>query len=268
MTGQLVGMLLAGVGALVLVRLARRGLPWAKPAAAGLAVVTLVLAGAVLFPGPTSPRQDRALLENYNTVAGRVLGAYLAERFEGGALLMVPRGFGEGHFVERALIDGLQAGFGERIRVAATVEPVIPDGYLQQLEARIAAGEIHPLEKETLLTESGDWYTTAVLFDAVRRQPDPVDLLVLLAPVPLDFVRAIPRHAGRRPAIALLYPPLANPAEIIGAGRVEALVAMKPPREWTAPKASDAASVFDERYRLMTADGQAVDVHSLLNRRP
>lgn len=47
MTGQLVGMLLAGIGALVLVRLARRGLPWAKPAAAGLAVVTLVLAGPV-----------------------------------------------------------------------------------------------------------------------------------------------------------------------------------------------------------------------------
>ena len=171
---RLLFMLAAGIGAWTLVRMARRGLRWAAPAAAVLAVILLALAGVTLFSGSTPPRRERALLEDYNAVAGRVLGAHLAERLEGAALLIVPREFGEAHFVEQALIEGLKAGFGDRIRVADIVKNVIPDAYLQQLEAKIDAGEIHPLAKETLLTESGDWYTTAVLFDAVSRHPDPV----------------------------------------------------------------------------------------------
>ena len=260
-------MVLAGVGALAMVRMSRRDIAWARPAAALLAVITLVLAGLALFSRPSRPPGDRPLLEDYNTVAGRVLGTYLAERIEGRALLVVPRGFGRDHFVEQALIDGLKAGFGDRIRVADTVEPVIPEGYIRQLDAAIAAGQVESMSRAVLLTEVGDWYTTAVLFDAVQRQPDPVDLLVLLAPVPLDFSRAVQRQAGRRPAIALLYPPMGDPADVLRTRRVEALVTMKPPREWTAPRRADPASFFDQRYRLMAADGQPVDVHRLMNGR-
>ena len=196
-------------------------------------------------------------LQALNASAGEIMGRHLAGRFPGGRVLIVVRPgveTGQGTAEEKSLLEGFQKAVAGHMQIAGTVAPQVPDWFREQLRGKIASGEVMERDTGLMLSATTMWYETQGLADMIRTQPQPVSVIVSITALPADFPGR-PEVAAALPPMALLLAPALNMGRLLDSGRVEAVVAFKPPGDWTAVDApgSDAGKAFNSRYLLVHA---------------
>jgi hypothetical protein len=242
----------------------RQGLDWGLKAIIVSLAVGVPAGGYALIQQLYSARftgEDIAQRSRkYTQVGTEKLGRHLAEKFPGSkALVIGPLPYPYGPLCAstpaqiQTILDGLRAGFGDRIEIVTVVTPVLPPDVLE-------AGwdEDGKMTSSTLLGVE-EWLDAYFFNQMIEREGAGCDLIVSLASAfPEDYKQLSLYNQDPRPKLALWFP--ANyergyaVRDAIVEGDIDAIVVGRLIRSSGGSVPSDLDEAFDRMYFLLTGE--------------
>ncbi|MBI1372990.1 MAG: hypothetical protein GC159_09540 [Phycisphaera sp.] len=229
----------------------RENVPWARPvimACTGAIIVACL--GLGLFSGESADdvRQEITDREMVHVrVSAQKLASYLAEKSAGTrAVVIMPFQFVPQPDEQAALLDGLKRGFGDKIEIVATVNPVVPQDYLNANPGDAVAEDVPPISS---------WYNADYMDQLLDEQSGEGDLIVSLVGVPDDVAKMRFFQAAGHPALAV-FDLQSNPAvqAAVESGAIVAAVRYKKNPQMSADMPpADLDAAFGMRHELITA---------------
>ncbi|OGV81382.1 MAG: hypothetical protein A3K19_08010 [Lentisphaerae bacterium RIFOXYB12_FULL_65_16] len=240
--------------------------PLAKPLAFVCAVIALLCALAnMLVPRGPNPVDIMKNEMAYQRISAEALGAYLADKCPGArALIIVPpdelgwRVIDSGAGGQpRPLVEGLKAGFGDRITVVAEVAPELPEAWRKSVAAVSGpSAEQGPMAMPDGPMLMPEFYLTAEAFDAlVERYRGRCDLVVSTIGLPQDLRGMKFWQSAIKPKLALAAGQAYELREAIRRNLIAGMVIQKPgfvPDYKRPPQ--DKTEAFAKRFLLLTTD--------------
>lgn len=260
-------MVIAGIGAVVGMRLSKSGMAQGRFIAGGCALLAVVLAVVGLSSKKDSNPALVTSLNRYSYAAGHNLGRHLAENYNGSrALVLVePTWPGEEPDILQAGIEeGLRQGMGSDLELVDVVPVDPPPGYIEKVRASLVAGKVSlpaGVSEDwipVLERGHGRWFSSNYLATLLASHKGTFDVLISAVGVPRDFANSpLVRSADLPKAIAVLNPLEMPMAGLVGSGVVDALVVLKPslnPWQDANEAPQDIDEAFEKRFVLVTKD--------------
>ena len=238
----------------------RQGLDWGLKAI----IVSLAIGATAglftvvrMFSNPGTVVNIRS--KSYAEKSVEKLGRYFAEKFAGAKALVIeplphpyePPGAGDEDRIQ-SLIEGLRKGFGDKIKLVATVRPELPPEVMKAFQPN---GQLD----SDLLPDLNTWLDAYYFDRMIEREGAGCDLIVSLAGrFPEDYEQMSLYRKDPRPKLALWFPANYRRAyefhKGVAAGTIDAIVAARPRRSTGSSVPDDLDEAFNRMYLLLTPE--------------
>ncbi|MBT3377333.1 MAG: hypothetical protein HN742_06645 [Lentisphaerae bacterium] len=262
---SLIAMIISGIGSVWGISRQKAGYAWGRPVALLCAVCAVGCAGWRMLEPLRKPDHVGVMRRElaYQQAAAWKLADHLAATYPGtkAVVLVEPQVTPSGASPDARdtgtpqgnVIEGLKAGFGDKIEIVGVVSPELPAHVKQSLEM---AGDMAPPDGgEPMFMPLEEWFTAQAFDELVRKHGRTCDLIVSTIGLPQDLGRMAFWKMKKRPKLALASGSVYNLRRALATGAVTAAVSHDPSRiydEEEAPK--DPAAAFARRYLLITPD--------------
>ncbi len=256
-------MVAAGCGAVVGMRMSKKGNKQGMMVAAPCAILAVVLAvGGLLISGNSTPKLAKAL-NRYSYACGQTLGKHLVEHHSGSRLLLLVEptfGGDESDILQVAIEEGLKASIGSDLIWAGTVPVDPPPAYVERAKKFSQQGPPpypeNPIPYEMRGYEG--WFSSGYLAKLLAEHEGTYDVLVSAVGLPRNFPRSRLVKNGDLPeTIAVLNAHGMPMRGLVKSGIIDTVVAVKPsvnPWKDVSSAPHDLDEAFAKRFILVTQE--------------